>query len=194
MLKELLMKEWASLMAQMVKNLPAMQETWVQSLGWEDPLEKGMATHSSILAWRIPWTEEPGALQSVGSQRVGHEWATYTNIMNISCYSFCSSMLDRYGLPRGSDGKESDCNAGDLSSIPGLGRSPEEGNNYLLQYSWASPVAQMVKNLTAMQETWLWSLGWEDLLETGKATHSIILAWEFHGVTKSLSLTPSLPL
>ena len=135
MLKELLMKEWASLMAQMVKNLPAMQETWVQSLGWEDPLEKGMATHSSILAWRIPWTEEPDALQSVGSQRVGHEWATYTNIMNISCYSFCSSMLDRYGLPRGSDGKESDCNAGDLSSIPGLGRSPEEGNNYLLQYS-----------------------------------------------------------
>ena len=50
----------ASLAAQLVKNLPAMQETWVQSLGWEDPLEKGMATHSSILAWRIPWTEEPG--------------------------------------------------------------------------------------------------------------------------------------
>ena len=73
MLEELLMKEWASLMAQMVKNLPATQETWVQSLGWKDPLEKGMATHSSILAWRIPWTEEPGALQSVGSQRVGHE-------------------------------------------------------------------------------------------------------------------------
>ena len=54
--------------AQMVKNLPAMQETWIWSLGWEDPLEKGMATHSSILAWRIPWTEEPGGLQSMGSQ------------------------------------------------------------------------------------------------------------------------------
>ena len=54
------------------KNLPAMQETWVQSLGWEDPLEKGTATHSSILAWRVPWTEEPGGLESVGSQRVGH--------------------------------------------------------------------------------------------------------------------------
>ena len=53
-----------------------MQETWVWSLGWEDPLEKGMATHSSILAWRIPWTEEPGGLQSTGSQRVGHDWAT----------------------------------------------------------------------------------------------------------------------
>ena len=59
-------------MVQLVKNPPAMQETQVQSLGWEDPLEKGMATHSSILAWRIPWTEEPGRLQSMGSQRVRH--------------------------------------------------------------------------------------------------------------------------
>ena len=57
----------------MVKNLPAVQETWVRSLGWEDPLEKEMATHSSILAWRIPWTEKPGRLQSIGSQRVGHD-------------------------------------------------------------------------------------------------------------------------
>ena len=56
----------------MVKNPPAMQETRVQSLGWDDPLEKGLATLSSILAWRIPWTEEPGGLQSMGSQRVGH--------------------------------------------------------------------------------------------------------------------------
>ena len=63
----------ASLVAQMVKHLPAMQETWVQSLDWEDPLEKGMATHSSILAWRIPWIEEPGGLQSTGSQGIGHD-------------------------------------------------------------------------------------------------------------------------
>ena len=63
----------ASLVAQMVKNLLAMRETWVRSLGWEDPLEEGMATHSSILAWRIPWTEEPGGLLSMGSQRVGHD-------------------------------------------------------------------------------------------------------------------------
>ena len=56
---------WASLVAQMIKNLPAMREAWVQSLGWEVPLEEGMATHSSILAWRIPWTEEPGRLQSM---------------------------------------------------------------------------------------------------------------------------------
>ena len=60
-------------MAQLVKNLPAVQETRVQSLGWEDPLQKGMATHSSVLAWRIPWTEEPGEPQSMGSLRVGHD-------------------------------------------------------------------------------------------------------------------------
>ena len=62
-----------SLVAQMVKRLPTMQETRVQSLGWEDLLEKEMATHSSILAWKIPWTEEPGRQQSMGSQRVGHD-------------------------------------------------------------------------------------------------------------------------
>ena len=60
-------------MAQRVKNLSASQETQVRSLSWEDPLEEGMATHSSILAWRIPWTEEPGGLQFTGSQRVGHD-------------------------------------------------------------------------------------------------------------------------
>ena len=57
----------------MIKNLSAIQETWVRSLGWEDPLEKGMATHSSILAWRIAGTEEPGRLQFMGSQRAGHD-------------------------------------------------------------------------------------------------------------------------
>ena len=63
---------WASFIGQLVKNLPAMQETQVPSLGWEDPLEKEMATHSSIIASRIPWTEEPGRLQSMGLQRVRH--------------------------------------------------------------------------------------------------------------------------
>ena len=67
----------ASLVAQMVKRLPAMQETRVRSLGWEDLLEKEMATHSSILAWKIPWMEEAGRLQSMGSQRVGHDF-TFT--------------------------------------------------------------------------------------------------------------------
>ena len=60
-------------MAQSVKNPPMMEETWVRSLGWEDPLEKEMARHASILAWEIPWTEEPGGLQSTGSQRIGHD-------------------------------------------------------------------------------------------------------------------------
>ena len=60
-------------MAETVKNPPAMWETQVQYLGWEDPLEEGIATHSSTLAWKIPWTEEPGGLQSMGSQRVGHD-------------------------------------------------------------------------------------------------------------------------
>jgi len=62
-----------SLVAQSVKNLPAIQETWVRSLGWEDPLEKEMATHSSILAWKISWTQKPGELQIMGLQRVGHD-------------------------------------------------------------------------------------------------------------------------
>ena len=67
------MANGASLVTQMVKNPPAVQETRIRSLGQEDPLEKGMAIHSSILAWRIPWIEEPGELQSILSQRVGHE-------------------------------------------------------------------------------------------------------------------------
>ena len=66
-------KEAASVVTHMVKNLPAMQEIWVQFLRWEDPLEKGLATHSSILSWRIPWTEEPGGVRSMGLQRVGHD-------------------------------------------------------------------------------------------------------------------------
>ena len=73
---------WASLVPQRVKRLPAVQETWVWSLGREDPLEKEMATHSSILAWRSPWTEEPGRLQSKGSQRVGQDF-TFTSLMSV---------------------------------------------------------------------------------------------------------------
>ena len=72
-------------MSQMVRNLLAVQETWVLSLGWQDPLEKGMATHSSILAWRIPWTEEPGRLKSMGSQRVRSDGAANTfTFMHVS--------------------------------------------------------------------------------------------------------------
>ena len=80
--KKIVWKQWRqdvfALKSQTVKNLPAMQETWVQFLGQEDALEKGMATHSSILAWSIPWTEEPGGLQSTGLQIVRHDWVTNT--------------------------------------------------------------------------------------------------------------------
>ena len=98
--------------------------------------------------------------------------------------------------PSISAGKESACNAGHFGSISGLVRSPEEGIGYSLQYSWASLVAQRVKNPPAMQETWVRFLGWEDPLEEGLATHSSILAWRIsmhrrawwatvHRVTKS---------
>ena len=95
-------KAWQPPMTQMVKNLPAVQETWVQSLGREDPLEKDMATHFSILAWRIPWTEEPGGLQSMGLQRVEHKSAinthTHTRTHTHIPYRFAFNCLRCYFL------------------------------------------------------------------------------------------------
>ena len=137
---------WASLMAQLVKNPPAVLETWVWSLGWEDPLEKGKATHSSILAWRIPWTVFHGVTKS-------QTWLSDFHL------HLC--------FPHSSVGKESACNAGDPGSIPWLGRSTGEGIGYPLQYSWASLVAQLIENPPAMWESWVQSLGWEDPLEKG---------------------------
>ena len=105
------------LLAKQVKHLSTVQETRVRALGWEDPLEKEMATHSSTITWKIPWTEEPGRLQSIGSQRVGHNWATSLSL---------------------SAGKESTCNAedaGEVGSIPGLGLCPGGGHGNPLQYS-----------------------------------------------------------
>ena len=124
---------WASLVAQMVKNSPAMQETWVWFLGQEDALKKQKATHSSIFAWRIPWTEEFGRLQFTGSQRVRHDWTTNTYIF---LFSLCL---------------------------------------YIYKIVRASLIAQLVKNLSAMQETLFWFQGREDPLEKGLATHSNIL-------------------
>ena len=92
------------------------------------------------------------------------------------------------GFPDSSDGKESTCNAGDSGLIPGLGRSVGEGIGYPLQYSWAFLVAQLVKNPSAMQETWVQSLGWEEPLEKGKATHSSILAWKIPWTLQSMGL------
>ena len=120
-----------------------------------------MAIPSSTLAWKIPWTEERSRLQSMGSQRVGHDWATSLS----------------FHFPHSSVVTESTCNAADPGSILGLGRSTGEGIGYPLQYSWASLVAQLEKNAPPMRETWVWSLGWEDHLEEGTATHSSILAF-----------------
>ena len=124
-----------------------------------------MATHSSVLAWRVPGTGEPGGLPSMGSHRVGHAGS-----------DSAAAAADIMGFPGSSAGKESTCTAGDLGSILGLGRSPGEGTRYPLQDSWTSFVAQLVKNLPAMRETWIQSLDWEDPLEKGTATHSSILA------------------
>ena len=100
----------------MVKSLPAMQETEVQSLGQEDPLEKGMETHFNILAWEIPWTR--GAWWAI-------TWGC--KVLNMKKSSLC--------FPSGSNSKESACNVGDLGSIPGLERSPREGNGSPFKYS-----------------------------------------------------------
>ena len=93
----------ASLVAQMVKNPPAVQKTWVQSLGWEDPLEEGMATHSSILACRIPWTGEPGGLQPVGLQRVGHNWNDLAPTHNSLLKGRLTCVLIQRGLLENQD-------------------------------------------------------------------------------------------
>ena len=115
-------------------------------------------------------------------------WSVYPSCI---CYSPTSHLVThsfirstgfysayiQIGFPGSSAGKESACNARDPGSIPGLGRSTAEGIGYPLQYSWASLVAQLVKNPPAMWETWIRSLGWEDPLEKGTATHSSLLAW-----------------
>ena len=78
----------------MVKRLSTVWETRVRPLGWEDPLEKEMATHSSTLAWKIPWMEEPGRLQSMGLQRVGHDWPTSPHLMVISIIDMCANVME----------------------------------------------------------------------------------------------------
>ena len=104
----------------------------------------------------------------------------------IRCLRDSCERLDiALGFPDSSVGKESACNSGDPRLIPGSGRSTGEGTGYPLQCSWASLIAQLVKNLPAMWETWVQSLGREDALEKGKATHSRILAWRIPWVTKS---------
>ena len=139
-----------------------------------------METHSRILAWRITWIEEHGALYITW----GHKELDTTEGLTVShsslyidiTFIFTLIMCILYRKLDSSVGKESTCNAGDPALIPELGRSTGERIGYPLQCSWASLVAQLVKNLPVMQETWVKSLGWEDPLEKGKATHSTILA------------------
>ena len=162
-----------------------MQETCVRALAWEDPLEKGMATHPSILTWRILWPEEPGGVQSMGLQRVGHNWActhkvnkTWTALLSL-CYSFwylhaciLVSLEEKWG-------RESNicCVFATCQTL------------YLLMILFSvhsilfrvSLVAWLVKNLPVMRDTWVRSLGWEDTLEKGMATHPSILAWRITG-------------
>ena len=116
-----------SLVPQTVKNPAAVWETWVQSLNWEDPLEKRMATYSSIFAWRIPWTEEPGKLQSMGHKRL--------DIPQWLSYSYANMLIHYKVLPNWLNGKKSTCQAGDTDSIPELERSPGEENVNTLLYS-----------------------------------------------------------
>ena len=104
------------------------------------------------------------------------------------CFLIRSTQVSDWGFPYSSVGKESACNAGDPGLIPRLGRSAGEGIGHPLQYSWASLVAQLVKNLPTMRDTWVRSLGWEDPLEKGKATHSSILAWRIPWTVLSMEL------
>ena len=106
-------------------------------------------------------------------------------LAKIKC-SICPYQFNVWGFPHSSIGKESSCNAGDPGSIPGSGRSAGEGIGYLLQYSWASLVAQLVKTLPATWETWVRSLDWEDPLEREIATHSSILAWRIQWTVQSM--------
>ena len=124
-----------------------MRETWVQSLGWEELLEKEMATHSSILAWKIPWTEKPGRQQSMGSQRVGHDWATShkSTILQLK-----KIIIFKISHP--------------------LKVVKEDSKEYM--------VAQTLKHLPTMRETWVQSLGREYPQEKEIATHSSTLAWK----------------
>ena len=130
-----------------------------------------MAPHSSTLAWKIPWMEEPGWLQSIGSLRVGHDWATSLSFFTFMHWRRKWQPTPVF-LPRESMGSH---RVGHDWSDLAAAAAATTLDSIL---SWASLVAQTVINLPAMRETWVWSLGWEDLLDKGMETHSRILAWK----------------
>ena len=142
---DLLWNEGASLVTQMVKNLPAMLEIWVRSLGWENPLEKGMATHSSILAWRITRTEEPDGLQAMDRQELdttGRLTLSLSLEWRMLIYSICWGCLSSLvaGLPWWLRQYRIWLSAGDMGLIPGFRRSPEKDMaNHSSILAWRIP-------------------------------------------------------
>ena len=158
-----------SVVALMVKCLPTIWETWVQSLGWEDPLEKEMATHSSTLAWKIPWTEKHGSLQFMGSLGFGHDWATSFLPWNIFfiCENIGSSTVQFslntiLLLPRVRKWFTEDKIQWKFGALwGGKGHFPGGTSNKEPAHQWMVP-----------------SLGQEDLLEEGMTIHSSILIWK----------------
>ena len=153
---------WVSQVAKMVKDPPAMWETWIQPLGWEDPLGEGMATHSSILAWRIPKDRRPWRARVHGSQSLGHDWVTQHSTQHMEGYSkvthesTCVNIyMHKLGFPCKVSGKEPSANAGDIrdtDSIPGSGRSTGGGHGNSLQYF-------CLENSRDREPGWLWSMG-----------------------------------
>ena len=141
---------------------PAMNCSFLCVSSFESVLQLSSVRLQGIMTWKY--------------KKLIQKWALICLRMADSCWCMAET-LHTQGFPGSSVGKESTCNAGDPGSISGSGRSAGEEIGYLLQYSWASLVAQVVKNLPTMRETWVWSLSWKDTLEKGKATHSSILVW-----------------
>ena len=146
-----------------------MQDTVVQSLHWEDPLEKEMETHPSIVAWRIPWTEEPGRLQSMGSQRVRHDWVTITSL-SVKILRLYLAFTETYSQTQNST-------SGSWCKLQPL-------------YTRASLVAQKVKNLPAMQDTQVPSLGWKIPWRMKWLSAPVFLPGEFHAQRRLVGYGP----
>ena len=142
---------------------PAINCSFLCVSSFENVLQLSSVRLQGIMTWKY--------------KKLIQKWALICLCMADSCWCVAETLHTK-GFPGSLVGKESTCNAGDPSLTPGSGRSAGEGIGHPLQYSWTSLVAQLVKNLPAMWETWVRSLSWEDPLEKGKATHSSTLAWK----------------